>query len=257
MATVNVLDLDLDFFLDPRPDQPAKDGRLSPTDYQPWPAARVEDFLTEQCKLRKDRPLPGDVLTQHDEVFERWTSLISSGRLPIPFSLTHVDSHADMGMGVGDISPQYIMGELLHHNPSERVNLKRGAPDGLHEGNFVSFAVARRWISSIVYVHHPQLLPQNCGLHDIPNCLFRNNDPNCGFIQQKRLPSDCQHSVQRLTEYTPLALEPEVPIQIVQAASFDAAEPFAYIFVAQSPRYTPATSDPIVDIIREFVRPIE
>ena len=248
---MNVLDIDIDAFLDPRPKRRANDDRLSSTEYRPWARRDVKNFLADRCILHD--PKPGDIVTYHHELFDRWNSMIASGQLRVPFHLTHVDSHADMGMG--DASSSYIMGELLHQNPKDRNNPKRGGHDGLLEGNFISFAVACGWISSIDYVHHPQLFAQNCGLHDIPDCLFRDNDPKCGVIQLKQLPPDCRQSIRRLQEFTPLAFEPEVPIRFIERDAFHTDALFSFIFVAKSPKYTPATSDSIVDIIREFIIP--
>jgi hypothetical protein len=249
---VNILDIDIDAFLDPRPRRKATSGRLSSNDYRPWSHSDVEDFLTRRCNLRKDRPLPGGVVTYHHELFDHWNSLIESGQIDAPFHLTHVDSHADMGMG--DASAGYIMGELLHHAPDNRNHPKRCGDDGLLEGNYVSFALACQWISSIDYIHHPQLFSQSCKLHDIPDCLFRDNDPHCGAIQLKKLPRDCHDSVQRLTTFTPIELEPEVPIRFIKLDDFCADDAFAFVFAAHSPNYTPSTSDSILKVIRDFIR---
>lgn len=248
---MNVLDIDIDAFLDPRPRRRATNDRLSSSEYHPWSPCDVKNFLIDRCNLHD--PLPGDVVTYHHELFDRWSSMIASDQLRIPFHLTHVDSHADMGMGDG--SSGYIMAELLHRNLHDRTDPKRDGYDGLVEGNFISFALACQWISSIDYVHHPQLFEQNCGLHDIPNCLFRDNDPNCGVIQLKKLPSESHPSHRRLTEFRPLALETEVPIQFIDRDSFHANDSFSFIFAANSPKYTPATSDSIIDVIRGFIIP--
>jgi len=41
---VNVLDLDLDFFLKELP-LPKKTGRLNSSEYHPWSASKVEEYL--------------------------------------------------------------------------------------------------------------------------------------------------------------------------------------------------------------------
>jgi len=251
VASMNVLDIDLDLFLDPRPSREAEADRLPSGEYHPWSPRKVEDYLTQCCNLRKDVPLPGDVVRYHHELFDRWKFLIDSGKLHVPFHLTHLDSHADMGMGDG--SSGYISGELLHREPIDRHEPKRGGHDGLLEGNFVSFAVACRWISSIDYVHHPELSNRNCGSHDIPDALFRHNDRKCGVLQLKQLPRECLQSVRRLSEFTPIALEPEIPIRFVKRDAFEAADSFSFVFLARSPRYTPVTSDRILETIRQFM----
>jgi hypothetical protein len=250
---MNVLDIDLDFFVDPRPRQQAKSGRLSEMEYHTWSAQSVEEYLTRRCNLRKGCLLPGAVVTYHHELFDRWKTLIGSYELTKPFQLTHLDSHADMGMGFADNSCGYIMGELLHCELSDRQNPKRGENGGLLEGNFISFSLACRWISSIVYVHHPQLFAENCGLHDIPDCMFRENKPKCNVLQLKQLPPECQNSVRRLTEFVPISLEPEVPIRMVERDDFYSDDSYSFVFVAKSPRYTPKTADPILEVIRQFI----
>ena len=248
---MNVLDIDLDFFLDPRPNRPTE-GRLDGNYYTPWNAARVETFLTRQCKLQKCFPIPGAHFENHHELFDVWKNLITTGQLSEPFHLTHIDSHADMGMG--DTSCNYIMRDLLHRRPSSRIEPKRSGNDGLLEGNFGSFAVACRWIASIDYVHHPNLANDNCGLHDIPNCLFKNNDPRCGILQFKKIPATDGLGVTPFENIEPIALEPEVPIRMFAGDSFSTSKAFSYIFVTQSPQYTPITSDPLFETIRQFIR---
>lgn len=248
---MNILDIDLDFFLEPRPTRRAKNDRLSPWEFHPWSRHRVDDYLSTRCNLSKERRLPGAVVTYHHELFDRWKSLITSGRLRVPFHLTHIDAHADMGMG--DASCGYIMGELLHHDPRDRVDPKRGGHEGLLESNFISFAVACRWIERITYVHHLGPRYNKMGIPDISPCLFRDNDPRSGVIQLKKLPRGCHNDGQRLTEFTPLELEPEIPLQLVDRRSFSTDASFAFVFAAQSPNYTPATADPILDTIRQFI----
>jgi hypothetical protein len=250
---VNILDIDIDLFVDPRPWRKAAD-RLSPTEYQPWSIQAVETYLTERCGLKRDYPLPGAIVAYHHEVFDCWKKLTASGQLETPFQLTHLDSHADMGMGDGSCG--YIMGDLLYREAIERQNPRRDGITGLLEGNYVSFALACGWISSVTYVHHPQLFAKNGKLHDIPNCMFRGYDPRCGVLQLKTLPPECLDPITRLTDFTPVSLESEIPIQFIDREDFLADESFPFVFVAHSPNYTPRTADPILDVIRQFIRPV-
>lgn len=257
---VNVLDIDLDFFLNPRPRRLARGDRLSAEEYEPWSRQAVDTFLTQRCKLSKANPLPGSVVVCHHELFDQWKQLIASGELVAPFHLTHVDSHADMGMG--DASYMYIMCDLLHQERSSRTDPKRGGWSGLGEGNFVSFAVACQWIGRITYVHHPDVPRQNRGVggsyqHDIGDSLFRDGDPHSGIIQLKKYPRHVAGKGVRLTELSPQELQPEVPIELVDGESYRADEPFAFLFAAHSPRYTPPTADPLLEVIRQFIEPLE
>ena len=252
---MRVLDVDLDFFLQERPCRKHRDGRLPNGEYHPWAASRVEQYLIANCGLTKNEPIPGKFVTYHHEVFEFCKTLILSGDLRTPFHLTHLDSHADMGMSkVGqDNSAGYIMGELLHQCIDKRREPIRDGYEGLLESNWISFVLACRWLSGLTYVHHPALLRQNSDLHDVPDCLFKDYDPRCGIIQLKKLPRNCRMSGKRLSEFIPLALEPEVPIEFIDCHSFQEKEPYSFVFVAQSPNYTPASADHLLEVIGQFI----
>jgi hypothetical protein len=248
---VNVLSIDLDFFLEKRPRRREVNGRLSQTEYIPWTPCKVESYLENNCKLRKNCPIPGKIVTYHHEFLDLWKGLIDSGQLEIPFRLVHIDSHADMGMG--DCSTGYIQGKLLCSEPNERYyEIPRDGTEGLKEGNFLTFAIACRWISSLVYVRHPDLRNNDNG-HDIADCLFRKYDQNCGSIQLKQLTSDCIHSGQRFETFEILDREPEIPIKIIDCNSFVSKDSFSFIFVSQSPNYTPETSDSLFNVFRQFI----
>ena len=103
---MNILSIDLDFFLDLRPEY--DQNRLSQTEYTPWAANKVEHYLKERCHLSKDNRVPGKIVKYHHEFFDLWKKLMDSGHLDVPFKLIHIDSHADMGMGSNSNSSGYI-----------------------------------------------------------------------------------------------------------------------------------------------------
>jgi hypothetical protein len=217
---MNVLDIDLDIFVDPRPRRPSAD-RLSATDYSSWSPDRVEEYLTEHCNLDTVNPLPGKIVTYHHELFETWRRLIADGRLVALFSLTHIDSHADMGLG--DPSSFHIMCELLHSDLEGRVESTRTGGE-LREGNYVSFALACHWISDLKYVQHPETRIRNAGgLPDIGDVFFKDTNPNRGIIQLKKFLPEYKTGITRLTELTPVGLEPEVPIEFFERDNFNSA----------------------------------
>ena len=93
-----VLDLDLDFFVDGIETNRARgDGRLDPDEYPAWSLADTLDFLRARCGLTGR--LPGYVVQYHGELFTRWRDAIDAGLLQAPFHVTHVDAHADLGIG--------------------------------------------------------------------------------------------------------------------------------------------------------------
>lgn len=87
---MNVLDIDLDFFLREWPRRRESNGRPSACEYQPWSPTEVEDYLLKRCNLKKDSPIPGVVVKHHHELFDHWESLIVSKKLKTPFRLIHM-----------------------------------------------------------------------------------------------------------------------------------------------------------------------
>lgn len=105
-----ILDVDLDFFLHGVAHwRQAGSGRLDAADYPPWTREDALAFLEERCNLRT--PLPGIVVENHGELFERWGRAIDDGRLALPVSVTHVDAHSDLGLG--DATYITLLTELL------------------------------------------------------------------------------------------------------------------------------------------------
>jgi hypothetical protein len=107
-ATMTVLDIDLDFFLQQRVTGPRR-RRPSCKDIAPWAASAVEKFLVQQCGLDSRKPLPGSIVKEHHELFDIWQHLIETGQLTVPFDLVHIDAHADVGMGgLGEVVPPLV-----------------------------------------------------------------------------------------------------------------------------------------------------
>lgn len=247
---MNVLDIDIDVFVDPLPWR--ADKRLPAAQFQVWSTDRVRDFVQVRCGLRAGSKVRGQLVKYHHELFDVWKSLISAGMLTIPFHLTHVDSHADMGMG--DTSCNFIMGELMHKPLAHRCNPPRNGSGGLLEGNFLSFAIANNWLSSIEYVHHPDLFENNGGLHDIPNCMFENYDPRSGVIQLKKLPrNECLTGSKRMTSMTPIELGRPVPISFACRDTYSANRAFDFAFAARSPNYTPSKADELAPVVQSHI----
>ncbi len=70
-----------------------------------------------------------------------------------PFDVVHVDAHADLGLGFGDLGWFHLAADLLHRTREERAVEN---PPGLTEGNYLLYAVACGWIESLTYVAHPR-----------------------------------------------------------------------------------------------------
>ena len=154
-----VLDLDLDFFVWPPTHQNPNGGRPSSRDCVVTRPEAVEAFLEKRCRLSKERRVTGRRILSHDEAFDVWREWMDDGILRAPFQVLHVDAHSDLGAGFGTGDLTYLMTEFLLLSPSSRTEPRRGR-DAMHEGNYLLFALAARWIASLEYVFPPLLHPK-------------------------------------------------------------------------------------------------
>jgi hypothetical protein len=248
---VTVLDIDLDFFLSEITWQSTEQDQRQLESVVPWSEREVREFLENQCKLSAIKRKPGEIVTTHDQVIELWKELIQSKRLQSPFDVIHVDAHADLGMG--DPSWAFICTELLTFPAEKRqeVTLR-----DFNEGNYLAFALAFRWISSLRYVHHPKL---NRALGDVPPVHLKGQDSNqkVAAIQLKVYrPQDVDLMIFHPEEVLPIGWEPEVPFIRVSGTEYLADHSPDFVFIAHSPRYTPKSADSLLDVVGKYIRPI-
>ena len=96
--------------------------------------------------------------------------------------MTHVDAHADLGLG--DAGYLCLMTELLFVPPAERVSPKTG-PEGLNDGNWLSFAIACHWVTELVYVLNTGGPPIDLMPHIVEG-WFSTLDKEPGFTSDTR-----------------------------------------------------------------------
>ena len=128
---MRILDLDLDFFLDNVAYHKANDERLPDSEYSPWEATQVREFLETSCGLSCSKKIPGRVVLHHDEAFDVWSALVAKGLISAPFEAVHVDAHADLCLG--DHRHTYLLSEFLHFEPEFRS--QKVQRDMIREGN--------------------------------------------------------------------------------------------------------------------------
>jgi hypothetical protein len=238
----HVLDLDLDFFVQGVASWRGRDhDRLDADAFPAWDAADAHSFLRERCGL--DRPVPGVVVEHHGELFSRWRDVIQAGVLVPPFHVTHVDAHADLGLG--DSGYAYLMTSLLFERPEDRRTPREGQ-GGLDDGNYLAFAVACRWLSELIYVFNEG------GGDDLLIYHLEGFDPHAERLQLVGVRSRKELSENLLT---PAELkidhrEPPVPFKSMRWDEFQADHPFDFICLSHSPSFTPVESDGIFDEIR-------
>lgn len=233
---MKVLDLDLDFFLEDccPPAEPGE--RPDAEGHEPWEESRIRDFLEKRCHLSKDDPIPGRIFDTHDKALDFWEEQIRNGNLAVPFEVTHVDAHSDLGIGYP--GPGYVLYNVLSMKPMNRLR-----PDffreqkKLDEANYLLFALAFRRISLLENVRNPKSRP------DIPVEILTADDT----IRLHSLTSSLFETVN--------GREPEIPFIVYNDfTTFEADRKYDYVTAAISLRYLPAEGDFIADLVHEYIR---
>ena len=229
---MRVLDIDLDFFLSGVCE--LADLGERPTGCAPWPLEDVRAFLETRCGLSRENPLPGAVFETHDGALTFWKARMDAGELTAPFHVTHVDAHSDLG--IGRPGPTFVLESVITRPPARRAEI-----DGyyrarkLDEANYLLFALAFRWISSLDNVRNPASRP------DMPGRFC--------FDGRIRLSSSAGTLIPALDFH-----EPEVPFWVFDDwREFRAKAPYDFATLAVSPRYSPKEADALIDVFREHV----
>jgi hypothetical protein len=238
-----VLDLDLDFFVHGVEHWREREhGRLDADEYPAWSLDEALDFLRTRCGLTSR--LPGFVVEHHGALFAHWRDAIGAGVLRAPFHVTHVDAHADLGLG--DAGYVHLMSELLFRKAEDR-----GDPgEDLADGNYLLFAIGCRWLSGLDYVYNRDALPGE-GPGDLMPYAMEGRRADAEHIQ---LPAFTRRQIDDLLfggHPQPVRLEPRVPFRALPCQQYRASAPFDLVCLARSPEYTPVTCDPLFDAIRE------
>ncbi len=249
-AVMRVLDIDLDFFLDNLATFRSDHGdRLRDEEYHPWPSSEVRTFLRQQCGLSCKHRIPGRVIAHHHEAFLFWRELIESERLATPFEVVHIDAHADLGMGTREY--MYVLTHLLNRPTSDRWHPEQNMEcSEFSAGNYLIFAIACRWISSLVYVTHSD---PRCGRDDIPDHYMKDWNRASGVIQLRAYPPGVTMEDLFSERVKPLSFEQEVPLTCISGRSYHSTGPFDFTCLSQSHGFTPASSDELMNTIREYM----
>ncbi len=236
-----VLDLDLDFFLSDCCPLAPKGERPSEECASPWKEEAVVSFLENGLGLDKTRPIPGRVTETHDGALTFWKRQMDAGTLSRPFSVVHVDAHADLG--IGKPGPGFVLNNVLGIPPAGRDGFSRYyAQKQLDEANYLLFALAFRWIDALTLVRDPFSRP------DLP--------PFCERDGEGYRPIRLRSFVASLFENR-YGAEPEIPLRVYNdPAAVCIREPFVCMNLARSPRYAPASADALVSVIERYMTPV-
>ncbi len=255
---MQILDIDLDFFQYGRCMHLADDEnkRLPAEQAQPWEKEKVITFLEENCGLSKKQKIKGKIFTHHHEVFFEIRELIKLCELEVPFTLNHIDAHADLGMDINDWSSTYIMTEVLHKPLSERAYPKQGGNEGLGFSNYLSFAIANRWIEKLNFIINERWhddIPRSFLVEedDVPAMMLF--DRYSFTIQLKKYTKIQVENLSYRHKCEPIGYEPKLPFNIIPYNKFKLLNPCDFLFLSQSPGYTSKKTDDFIDIILECI----
>jgi hypothetical protein len=261
-----ILDIDLDVFSTPTVYWPQTDDRPSDDEHSCASVDDVRHFLEQQCFLSRDKPIAGKEIIDHDEAFYTWRRWIEERTLNPPFSVVHVDAHADMGMG--DAGWVYLLSDFLALPLEERRNPRRGY-DALNAGNYLMFAVANRWVDQLTYVF-PARIPWTANWKsgfseeiqpdpytdgapgDLMVMHFRDGDWRTGLLELRHCSRQTlDHCMGRRVIEPVIYLESPVPFAFTPVRNFGFTG-FTHMVVAQSPRFAPPAADKLLPILRRY-----
>lgn len=235
---MRVLDIDLDFFLADCCPLADMGERPCLAGHEPWEEKKVVAFLEEQCGLSLSDPVPGAVFETHDGALTYWRDRMAEGRLAAPFHVTHVDAHSDLG--IGKPGPGFVLNGVLPRLLNKRTDIEKYYEiSQLDEANYLLFALAFRWISSMDNVRNPK------SRADIPQELLAPEQENA--IQLSSFAA-------RLSEGKN-GREPLIPFNVYNDyRAFKADEPYDFVTLAISPRYAPKEADRLVPVIERYMK---
>lgn len=222
--------------------------------------------MEKNLGLSKEHKIPGRIVRGHNEALYFWEELIEIGKLREPFDVVHVDSHADLGLG--SPSGSFLQGIFLSLPISTRRQIRNYEfNDHLEEigiGDYLLWAIAYRMISSVTYCANPNG-EKNDYLWDTLKDFkeeYVQDKPVRNVIQLKfnakmEMP-EIDSSEAYKKEYLDGAIkDPGVELLIIPTVEdVRFCGDFDYAVLAQSPNYTPASADYIMDIFSEYIEEI-
>ena len=265
---MKIIDLDMDYFMEyiATGIVESREERLAEERYGDcvWSEQRIRKFLEDNLGISKKRKIKGRIVTGHNEALFFWRELIKKESLQTPFEVVHIDSHADLGFGY--LSYAYISDSLLQYPVDERCMHTKyvdcfGKMNDEGIGNYLLYAIAFRWINKLTYCANPNGNKNDYmweTLKDFEERLIWDT-PVENIIQLVCNPGLAFPSYdadeQEKQEYLKTAIkEPKVPLLIIPSIQDVKYEgDFDFVVLAQSPNYTPASADFIMNIVREYI----
>lgn len=263
---MKVLDLDMDYFMRDIANTPfSVMTRLAEEEFGNlvWSKNEVINFLENNLGLSKNNKIPGRIITGHNEALFFWEELMLDGKLQEPFEVVHIDSHADLGLGCP--SSSFLQNTILTMPVEERRKIKsyefNGEIEEINIGDYLLWGIAYKMFSKIIYCANPYGDKNDyCWdtLKDFKEELIWDV-PVSNYIQLKFNDRMQMPKYNDSVEYKKMYFEgaikdPEVELKIIPSIENVAFQgDFDFAVIAQSPNYTPASADFILDIFKEYI----
>lgn len=266
---MKVLDLDMDYFMTEIAHTPFScEERLDEEYYGStvWTEGEVRQFLEQNLGLSKTNKIPGRIVKGHNAALFFWEELINIKRLSDPFDVVHVDSHADLGLG--DASWSFLQSSFLTLPTESRRKLRDyefcNEIKGISIGDYLLWAVAYKMISSITYCANPYGDKNDYVLDTLKDFHeeYIWDKPVKNYIQLKYNKTMEMPEYDSSDAYKKKYLEGALKDPVVELLIIPTIEDvrfegdFDYAVMAQSPNYTPASADFMMEIFREYIEEI-
>lgn len=256
----------MDYFMESIANTPFSiSERLSEEDYgdSVWPECRVRAFLEQNLGLSKSKKIPGRIVVGHNESLFFWEELIAKEMLTEPFEVVHVDSHADLGLGCA--SSDFLQGAILTLPVETRRKVRdyefNGKIEGINIGDYLLWGIAYKMISKIIYCANPNG-DKNDYVWDTLKDFHENyvfDKPISNYIQLKynnnmELPRFDDPDIYRRNYLKGAIKDPVVELKIIPTiGDVQFCGDFDFGVLSQSPNYTPASADFILEIFKEYI----
>lgn len=150
--------------------------------------------------------------------------------------------------GSGTFRGKTSAGGCLAYPPKERATaIPRTGMERISPANYLSYALACRWLRALTYVHHAR------SGDDLMSFFFRDFDAACGVMELRYVPRVRDARSKEELRALPHSLEPPIPFHKIPVEAYRAAEPFDYVILCQSPGYTPVEADALIPIFKEYI----
>jgi len=253
---MNVLDLDLDFFMNVVTTQYLERDNQD-DDY--WTEEEIRDFLENTLGLSKHSKLKGVIVNYHKEAYTVFKELALKNGCKL--NIYHIDSHADLGLGSGSWGQFFTIGEY-----TTIENFESNFREEFHpkDNDYLLFLSYIGVINEVNYVYNRNL--RVCDLDLLYEVLIENvrfEKYNIGFLKiNKKIMSKLHlrhdfegpKKIKRLfTQYQSEITSKLNILAYDDTKLLNARQSYSYVLLSKSPDYTHPSMDKYIDVVKEYI----